>query len=57
MANEANRKKSELLDWQNEKKYQQKVIKSAKATAKEKEYAKKRVAEADTNIKRLKGAK
>lgn len=55
MANKENLKKSALLDWQNEKKYQQKVLNSSKASAKDKEYAKKRIAEADANIKKIKG--
>ena len=55
MANEATRKKHALLDWQNEKKFQEKVLKDPKANAKEKEYAKKRIAEADSYIKKLKG--
>jgi len=55
MPNEALRKKNALLDWQNEKKYQEKVLKDPKATAKNKEYAKKRITEADTYIKKLKG--
>lgn len=57
MPNEALRKKNALLDWQNEKKYQEKVLKDPKATAKNKEYAKKRIAEADAYIKKIKGTK
>lgn len=55
MTNEAQRKKNALLEWQHEKKFQEKVMKDPKATAKEKEYAKKRIAEADSYIKKIKG--
>lgn len=54
MANEAQRKKNALLDWQNEKKYQEKILKDPKSSDKDKAYAKKRIAEADTYIKKLK---
>ena len=54
MPNDALRKKNALLDWQNEKKYQEKILKDPKASEKNKAYAKKRIAEADTYIKKLK---
>ena len=57
MPNEALRKKNALLDWQNEKKYREKILKDPKASAKDKENAKKRIAEADAYIKKIKGAK
>lgn len=54
MANERNQKKSALLDWQNEKKYQESVVKSGKASAADVAYAKSRIKEADRQIAKLK---
>ena len=51
--NEAIRKKHALMDWENEKEWQEKVMKDPKASAKEKEFAKKRIAEADCYIKKI----
>lgn len=53
MANESLRKKNALLDWKNEKKYQEKVLNSPTASAKTKTAAKARIKEADTWIKKL----
>ena len=57
MANKENLKKSALLDWQNEKKYNEKILKSSKATTAQKTAAKKRIAEADSYIKKIKEGK
>ena len=57
MAKEALRKKNALQEWQDEKKFQQKVLKDPKATAKEKAYAKSRITEADSYIAKIKNGK
>ena len=57
MPNKEKLKRNTLLDWQNEKKYQEKRMKDPRATAEQKAAAKKRIAEADSNIKKLKSGK
>ena len=54
MATYEARKKGAILDWTNEKKYQEKVLKSATASATAKEKASARIKEADAMIKKLK---
>ena len=53
MPNDALRKKNALLDWQNEKKYRERILKDPTASAKDKEYAKKRIEEADSFLKAI----
>ncbi len=48
------RKKSAILDWQNEKKYQEGILKDPKASASAKKAAAERVKEADAMLKKLK---
>ena len=53
MATESFRKNSALLDWKNEKKYQETILKNQKASASAKTAAKARIKEADTMIKKI----
>ncbi len=54
MATESFRRRSALLDWQNEKKFRETIINSPNASPQVKAQAKARIKEADAMIKKLK---
>lgn len=54
MSNIESLMKNTLLDWKLEKEYQEKRLKDQQATASDIEYAKKRIAEAEFYIKKIK---
>lgn len=53
MANMDGLKKSSLLDWENELKYQRSVLKNPNASKDAKEYARQRIKVAETWIKKI----
>ena len=56
MNNDTVRMQNTLREWQDEKKYQEKILKDPEAPVRSKEFAKKRIEEADYYIKKIKEA-